>query len=151
MLRLQNRFSPPKIRLASASFDLTLVDLRLTNDSDAYDLTGLEVAKFAAERGVPCVIITAFPTVEATRLALRSRGAESLALDVVLKSDGPAALLDAIKVILNSKANLRSSPTQSLQIDLERRLVFYKGANLRLSKHQYALLSLSVSTSWRGV
>jgi CheY-like chemotaxis protein len=83
--------------LKAISVDLALVDLRLTNDVDDYDISGLKVAKWASERGIPCIVITAFNSVETTRLALRSQGAEPPAVDYVPKKDGPQAILNAIR------------------------------------------------------
>ncbi len=121
--------------------DLALVDLRLTNDEDIYDISGLEIAKSASERNIPCVIISAFPSVEATRLALRSRGAEPLAVDFVPKSAGPEALLDAINTILGNRGkSLTTMYMSGLEIDLDQRLVWRRGELLDLSRYQYALL-----------
>lgn len=82
--------------LKAVSADLALVDLRLTNDEDDHDMSGLEVAKWASGRGIPCIVITAFNSVETTKLALLSRGAEPPAVDYVPKRDGPVAILNAI-------------------------------------------------------
>jgi DNA-binding response OmpR family regulator len=130
-----------KEKLESVSLDLALVDLRLTEDGDDYDISGLEVARWAGERGVPCLIITAFDSVETTRLALRSRGAEPLAVDYVPKKDGPQALLDAIAVVLSRREEESEKAPGDLVIDLERGLALYKGAPLDLSRYQYALLA----------
>jgi CheY-like chemotaxis protein len=83
--------------LKAVSVDLALVDLRLTNDEDDHDMSGLKVAEWAGERGIPCIVITAYNSVETTRLALRSRGAEPLAVDYIPKKDSPQAILNAIR------------------------------------------------------
>jgi len=78
--------------------DLALVDLRLTDDGDDYDISGLEVARRAREQHIPPIIITAFATVEMTREALRARGADlSLAEDYVPKVSGPDSVLDVVR------------------------------------------------------
>ena len=115
--------------------DLVLADLRLTTDENEYDISGLVVAQRAADMRVPCIIITAFPSVETTRQALRSRGVEPLAADYVPKANGPQAVLDAIIAVLGHP------PAADLEIDLERRLVRYKGESLDLSQQQYDLLA----------
>jgi len=130
-----------KERLETFPVDLVLVDLRLTNDEDRYDISGLEVAKKAGEKGVPCIVITAFPSVETTRLALRSRGAAPLAVDFVPKVSGPQAVLDAIKAVLNRHEEGPREATHVLALDLERGLAWCHGAPLELSRNQYALLA----------
>lgn len=88
-------------RLDKNAFDLALVDLRLTNDRDDVDMSGLKVVVAFTQRGIPVVIITAFPSVEATRSALRGRGGgSSTAVDFVPKVDGPWSILDAITAVL---------------------------------------------------
>lgn len=128
-------------KLETLEFGIILIDLRLSNDKDDYDISGLEVAKKAAENHIPSIIISAFPSVDATRLALRSRGSTPLADDFVPKAAGPQAVLDAINVVLeNSSSRLERKPTE-IKIDLEQKLVWYKGEQLDLSRYQYALLA----------
>jgi two-component system KDP operon response regulator KdpE len=131
-----------KEKLESVPVDLALVDLRLTTDEDDYDISGLAVAKKAAERGIPCIIITAFPSVEATRLALRSRGIEPpLALDFIPKASGPHAVLNAIEVVLSHRGEEQERSPRDLVVDLERGLVWRNEESLDLSRQQYALLA----------
>jgi DNA-binding response OmpR family regulator len=130
-----------KEKLLAGDFDLALVDLRLTDDEDNYDFSGLEVARLATERGIPCVMITAFPSVQATRLALRSRGVEPLAVDLIPKADGPQSILDTIKLVLRRHEEQSRPRLQGLQIDLERGLVWLDGVELDLSRNQYDLLA----------
>jgi DNA-binding response OmpR family regulator len=121
--------------------ELILADLRLTNDKDEFDISGLEVAKKAAESHIPTIIITAFPSVDATRLALRTRGDIPLADDFVPKVAGPQAILDAIAIVLKNLSGKSGRQSPILKIDLKQRLVWYKGAILDLSRNQYALLA----------
>jgi len=124
------------LKLQTARLDLALLDLRLTDDDDRHDFSGLEVAKLARELGVPCVVVTAFDTVEATRCALRSRGRAPLAVDLVPKRDGPEALLDGIAIVLAAP-----NAPRAILVDLEQGLAWLRGEQLRLSKCQYALLA----------
>jgi DNA-binding response OmpR family regulator len=130
-----------KRKIQAMPLDIALIDLRLTDDLDNDDISGLEVAKAAVEEGIPCLMITAFPSVETTRLALRSRGAEPLAEDYVPKANGPQAVLDAIHVVWSRQSERSTSVPSDLQIDLDRKLVWYKGEVLDLSRYQYALLA----------
>jgi two-component system response regulator RegX3 len=132
--------------------DLVLADLRFTNHDDDKDFSGLMVAGWAAERNVPCMIVTAFPSVEAARLALRSQGADPLAEDLIPKKDGPYAVLGAIQLVLGRQDERRpdaadedghpqeAHPGRGIEIDLTLGLAYLDGELLSLSKLQYGLL-----------
>lgn len=122
-------------------FDLALVDIRLRDHMDLNDISGMEVAKRASELGIPCIIVTAFPSVEMAQIALRSRGAEPYAEDMITKTSGPQALLASIKVTLNYiEQNLEAAPNTDLVIDMDKKLVRKRGKFIDLSKNQYILL-----------
>jgi CheY-like chemotaxis protein len=80
--------------------DLAIVDIRLLNDDDEKDVSGLNLAKRAAP-SVPKIILTRFPTYDAVREALGPQ-LEGLppAVDFVAKQDGPQALLTAVRKVL---------------------------------------------------
>ena len=133
--------NPDEVRtlLENTHPDLAILDLRMCDDNDANDMSGLEVAKYAAEFNVPCIILTAFPSTEVVRLALRSRGGKSLAVDFVTKSGEPQAVIDAIAGIVR-----RSHPlpiVAELEVDPARQVVRKKGEALALSRYQYNLLA----------
>jgi two-component system KDP operon response regulator KdpE len=130
-----------KEKLLARDYDLALVDLRLIDDNDIYDISGLEVARLATDRRIPCIIITAFPTVPLTRKALQAREKEALADDVVPKADGPQSILDSVKLVLQRHQEQSRPRRQGLQIDLERGLVWLDGEELDLSRNQYDLLA----------
>ncbi|MGD8903164.1 MAG: response regulator transcription factor [Anaerolineae bacterium] len=130
-----------KEKLLAEDYDLALVDLRMTDDEDDYDFSGLEVARLASERGIPCIVITAFPSVPATRLALRSRGVEPLAVDLIPKADGPQSILDTIKLVLQRHEEQIRTRLPGLRVDLERGLVWLDGEEMDLSRNQYDLLA----------
>jgi DNA-binding response OmpR family regulator len=121
--------------------DLVLADLRLTDHENDRDFSGLLVAKAASERAIPCIVITQYDTVEATRRALRARGAEPLAQDMVPKRDGPQAVMDAIEVVLSRRPKREQVTPPALAIDLEQGLVYRRGTPVSLSPLQYRLLS----------
>jgi len=50
---------------------LAILDIRLTDDTDAGDISGLELAQEAAYNSLPKIMLTGFPNVEAVRIALR--------------------------------------------------------------------------------
>jgi DNA-binding response OmpR family regulator len=126
-------------KLELDNFDLVLTGLRLEDDSDFDDMSGLQVAKAAANSELPCIIVTAFPTVELARMALRSKKGNPLAVDLVLKSSGPQALLDSIQLALR---NVRASESaRGLSVDLEKGLVSKDGKQVDLTRNQYILLA----------
>ena len=55
--------------LDKGSVDIAILDIRLTDDDDDKDITGLLLAKTVAP-AVPKIILTRFPTYEAVREAL---------------------------------------------------------------------------------
>ncbi|MBN1641804.1 MAG: response regulator transcription factor [Anaerolineae bacterium] len=126
---------------AGRQIDLVLADLRLTDHKNDRDFSGLLVAKAASARGIPCIVITQYDTVEATRHALRARGAAPLAEDLVPKRDGPQAVMDAIEVVLGRRPKGPIDAPPDLAIDLEQGLVYRKGDPVSLSPLQYRLLS----------
>ena len=80
--------------------DLVILDMRLTNDNDENDQTGLDVARTTAH-SIPKIILTGYENYEATREALKSSiQTRSIAIDVLAKDDGPKALLQAVEEIL---------------------------------------------------
>lgn len=83
-------------RVDFAYIDVALIDLRLKDDHNDRDFSGLEVAEALGKKEIPCIIITGFDTVETTRLALKHLGTKPFVLDYVPKKDGPQALLSAI-------------------------------------------------------
>lgn len=76
--------------------DTVLSDLRMEDDDNGSDISGLEIARMANKKQILCLILTAFPTIETTRLALRALGAKPLAVDYIPKANGPEAVLQAI-------------------------------------------------------
>jgi CheY-like chemotaxis protein len=93
--------------LEQGGIDLAILDLRLLNDDDEKDLSGLNLAKRVAP-SIPKIILTKFATVEAVREALGPQ-LEGLppAVDFVAKQEGPQALLTAIRKVLKLGSRFR--------------------------------------------
>jgi DNA-binding response OmpR family regulator len=125
-------------------FDLVLADLRMRDDDDPDDWGGMEIARFASQLGIPCIIVTAFPSVELARLALRTRGGEPYAQDLVTKASGAQAVMDAIYPILQGHSlgpeGDDGAIGNGLSLDTNRQLVWKNGQLLKLSTKQYVLL-----------
>ena len=51
--------------------NIAIVDIRLVDDNDEYDATGLELASNTKYRPIPKIILTAYPSYEAARDALK--------------------------------------------------------------------------------
>ena len=85
-------------------FHVAIIDMRLRNDDDARDRSGLLLAKDAAYQVVPKIMLTRYPTIEAVREALGPalRGI-SPAVDFIDKRNtDPQALPDAIERALTA-------------------------------------------------
>lgn len=113
--------------LEHGEIDLAILDIRLTNDNDENDITGLVLAKSIAPE-IPKIIQTRFPTYEAVREALGSsfEGIPT-AVDFVTKQEGPEALLTAIKSALkeaNQKKEQFQEGNKLASITFLRRSVF---------------------------
>lgn len=104
--------------LEKGGFDLAILDIRLLNDDDEHDLSGLKLAKEVAnqvpaivtskflEQWIPAIMLTQYATYENVREALTSQiGGLPPAVDFVAKTEGQEALLEAIKKALAKREN----------------------------------------------
>jgi len=82
------------------NIDLAVLDLRLLNDNDDKDFSGIILAKQTTS-SIPKIILTRYPTYEAVREALAPQliGLPP-SVDFVAKQEGPQALLTAIRRVL---------------------------------------------------
>ena len=111
LLEHKNYIVKPAYSLSEASnalgiqdFDLIITDLRLIDDEDVNDFSGLSLAKLIAFRNIPIIICTGFPTPETLREALKpfGRGRKPSAVDFILKSEGIDSLLKSIRNVLEN-------------------------------------------------
>lgn len=87
--------------LQEGKVDLAILDVRLSEDTDAKDISGLTLARTLAPQ-IPKIVLTRYPTYTAVREALRSvRGRNPAAIDFVSKPEGLPAIQRAIEGAVN--------------------------------------------------
>lgn len=83
--------------LQQGKADLAILDIRLINDQDEKDISGLTLARQIPTE-IPKIILTEFPSYEYARDALAPQlNDQPLAIDFVAKREGPQALLTAVR------------------------------------------------------
>lgn len=82
--------------LQDGRVDLAILDVRLSEDTDAKDISGLTLAKTLAPQ-IPKIVLTRFPTYANVRDALRTvRGGRPAAIGFVSKPEGLPAIERAV-------------------------------------------------------
>jgi CheY-like chemotaxis protein len=101
-------------------FHLAIIDIRLINDHDTADVSGLNLIK-ETDPIVPKIVLTAYPTWEATREALGTLvDGLPAAVDFVWKWGDPDKLIQSVARALQERVNIN----WDLKIQLERGLSF---------------------------
>src|SRR5512140_2058606 len=78
--------------------DLALLDLRLEDDDDQEDTSGLELARKFGQK-LPIIILTAFPTWDTVKSALcHEMEGLSPAVDYLSKEDGAASMVQTVNL-----------------------------------------------------
>ncbi|HKZ34762.1 MAG TPA: response regulator, partial [Patescibacteria group bacterium] len=81
-----------------ARVHLAILDIRIEDDVDDYDTSGIELANNERYKAIPKIMLTGFPTYEAVRNTLSSRvGEKSAAVAFLSKSEGPEIMVQAVK------------------------------------------------------
>lgn len=88
--------------LDNENIHLAILDIRLVDDDDEKDVSGLKLAKTPAYRAIPKIILTGFPSAKAVLEAL-GPAVDGLppAVDFVAKEEGPEFLIDAVQNALS--------------------------------------------------
>lgn len=82
--------------------NLAIIDVRLLNDDDEKDISGLELVK-NVHQSVPIIILTGYPVIASLREALRQQTkSDNSVRDFILKEEGPIVLLTAVRKALES-------------------------------------------------
>jgi DNA-binding response OmpR family regulator len=76
---------------------LAILDIRMEDENDEQDLSGLIFAEKPCHRHVPKIIVTAYPTFESAVEALGSLDGHPSAIGYVSKTKGPKFLLDHLE------------------------------------------------------
>lgn len=89
--------------LTNQHVDLAILDIRLEDDRNEKDISGLTLAQSTAH-SVPKILLTQYPSVDTVLDALRPLAPGGpAAIDYVAKEKGPAALLQAVQRVLMQK------------------------------------------------
>jgi CheY-like chemotaxis protein len=110
--------------LEEGGMDIAILDLRLDDDTDYRDTSGLMVAK-DDDSAIPKIILTSYATAESLREALGPQVDRlTAAVGIVLKDEGFDGLLRAVRKVQRTLSNdlvkAVSSLTSSLEDDYQR-------------------------------
>ena len=112
-----------KSHLASLKIDLAILDIRLRDDRDEMDQSGIEVAR-AAKGGVPIIFLTNYPAPELVDRALsRGRDQHPLAEEFFDKREKPEELLRAATRLLTVSRERRKAASVATGGALDNRQV----------------------------
>ncbi len=96
--------------LGKQDIDLAVLDIRLEDDDEALDRTGLSLAAEETFLSVPKILLTAFPEYEAEFMTPVHEGRLPVAFDFVPKNEGPERLLvsvsKALSIIMAAKKHM---------------------------------------------
>lgn len=77
-------------------FHLAVLDLHWEDDNDENDLSGLDIAH-SVSRFTPCIFLTGSTNARSSVKALKHYRRSAAAVNLVMKQDGPKALLEAVE------------------------------------------------------
>ena len=98
--------------LSERHVHLAILDLRLVDDEDEHDLSGLDLARDPQFRSIVKVILTSFPTVNVVRQAMIATPDVPSAVAYVLhKEEGPVEMLRVVDELLQTHVGVDVRPT----------------------------------------
>lgn len=109
-------------RLEAAFFHLMIVDIRMVDDTDEYDRSGMALVNDPVYLPLPKIILTDFPSYETAREAMKPRPEGLPAVYYLAKDEGPEAMIHAVQEMLGQR--LRSNPRLQVEWDLREPLSF---------------------------
>lgn len=106
--------------LEQGRVDIAVLDIRMVDDEDEKDTSGLTLAK-ETPRSVPKIILTGFPTYAAIREALGpSLEGMPPAVDFIAKQEGPEALVKVVRKILKFEVHEFQETIDRVSEELQR-------------------------------
>jgi CheY-like chemotaxis protein len=110
--------------MSNTRLDLAILDLRLVDDNDGRDISGILIAKEQAFRHIPKIILTAYNTSYSDLRSVSGPVIDELPATVAFvdKAESPQALLELIQQTLENWPRLRSAVikvTQQIKEDHE--------------------------------
>ncbi len=87
-------------------FQLVIIDLRMEDEEDPADISGLIFAQKTVSEYTPKIILTAYPDYASAVTALSTAEGTPLAIDYVAKQKGPKALSNAVKSAITKFVNV---------------------------------------------
>lgn len=95
-------------RLKDTWVHILIVDIRLRNDQDEEDITGLELAQDPQYQRIPKIILTNYPSYEYVRTAMRRQPETQMspAVDFLSKDEGPQAMIQAVEQTLSRHVSI---------------------------------------------
>lgn len=115
--------------LRSKWIHLAIMDIRMKNDDDENDITGLLLAREKEFLSVPKIVLTAFPSFEYARLALaENEDGTRPGINLIAKNEGPHKLVNAIKLAFANQ--IRINRSLEIQTDSAEPISFLHLVNL---------------------
>ncbi len=106
--------------ITKGGIDLAILDMRLTDDDNARDNSGLQVAKNVGH-SIPKIIFTAFPDYDSAREALGKPNGYPIAIDFLSKAKGPDVLILAIEKLVENY--LQKREIQNAQTSQSKKII----------------------------
>jgi len=101
VITAQNPVDAEKI-LERGLVDLAILDIRLVDDDDPEDTSGLELAKKFGQ-DIPLIMLTGYPTWESVKTALgKDITGLSPAVDFISKQEGPNLMIQAVNLTIEN-------------------------------------------------
>ncbi|MBK8128920.1 MAG: response regulator [bacterium] len=129
--------------LKTAPPDILITDVRLLDDDDERDTSGLTLIQ-DVDPQIPKIVLTGFPSVNAVRHALRPRGdGQATAVDFIGKQEGPEAMLSAVRRAV--AVHIQKQPRQvSLNISVLLEQDYAEARRQAILTHRIRLILITV-------
>lgn len=103
--------SPEQARqhLADTHIHLVVLDVRLVNDDDERDTSGLTLAAEPAYRAVPKIVLTGFPAYQHTRKALSLVDGFPPAVEFLAKEEGPEFMVQTVNSVFDQHVRINEN------------------------------------------